>query len=76
MLALKLKGHYQYYGITGNSRSINRFKLEVMKAWWRWLCRRSQKSRISWEQFNRLLKRYPLPPPIAVHSKFRRVANP
>ena len=75
-LTLKLRGHYQYYGITGNSRAINHFRLEVMKAWWRWLCRRSQKSRISWEQFNRLLKRYPLPPPITVHSRLRRAAKP
>jgi len=31
---------------------------------------------LSWEGFNALLKRYPLPPPRVVHSVYRRSANP
>ena len=28
-----LRGHYACYGITGNSRSLHRFRTEVQRAW-------------------------------------------
>jgi group II intron reverse transcriptase/maturase len=67
-LARKLQGHYGYYGITGNSASLSRFSYWVRYAWWRWLGRRSQRGRMFWDTFKRLLQRYPLPPPKCVHS--------
>lgn len=67
-LAWKLRGHYGYYGITGNSYAIGRFRFWVCRAWRRWLNRRSQRARMSWDKFNRLLKAYPLPPARCVHS--------
>lgn len=75
-LAQKLRGHYGYYGITGNSWQIAKFRHEVDILWRKWLSRRSQKSRLNWETFNRLLKRYPLPPPIAIHSIYCNAAKP
>jgi group II intron reverse transcriptase/maturase len=66
-LAQKLRGHYSYYGITGNIRSLERCHRLVHRAWRKWLDRRSQKAKMSWEKFNRLLKRYPLPRPRIVH---------
>jgi group II intron reverse transcriptase/maturase len=69
-LWLKLKGHYGYYGITGNSFAIGRFRFWVSRVWHRWLSRRSQRARMSWDKFNRLLKVYPLPPARCVHSMF------
>jgi group II intron reverse transcriptase/maturase len=75
-LTQKLKGHYGYYGITGNSPWISKFSFEVTRLWRKWLSRRSQKSKIGWEQFNKLLKQFALPPPITVHSIYRHVANP
>jgi group II intron reverse transcriptase/maturase len=72
----KLKGHYGYFGITGNSYWIAKFRFEVGRLWHKWLGRRSQRARLNWEQFNRLLKKYPLPAPIAVHSVYRRAAKP
>ena len=71
-LWLKLKGHYGYYGITGNSYAIGRFRYWVGRAWRRWLNRRSQRARMSWDKFNRLLKVYPLPPARCVHSILAR----
>jgi group II intron reverse transcriptase/maturase len=62
MLGLKLRGHYAYYGVAGNSDSINRFLNEVKRLWKKWLCRRSQRAKMTWERFNQLLVRYPLPP--------------
>lgn len=61
-LAAKLRGHFNYYGIRGNSVSINRFAYEVRRIWKKWLGRRSQRAKMTWEKFNRLQQRYPLPP--------------
>jgi RNA-directed DNA polymerase len=76
MLVRKLKGHFAYYGITGNGRSLAHFRHQMMRAWCTWLRRRSQNAHLSWERFNRLLKRYPLPPVRVVHSVYRHAANP
>lgn len=56
----KLHGHYAYYGITGNMRSLQKFQHEVAAVWHKWLERRSQRGRMTWERFNLLLARYPL----------------
>ena len=71
-LSQKLHGHYGYYGITGNSVAIGRFRHEVCRAWQRWLNRRSQRARMVWDNFNKLLQRFPLPPPRCVHSVLAR----
>jgi group II intron reverse transcriptase/maturase len=67
-LSRKLKGHYGYYGITGNGRSLYRFYEQVRNAWQKWLDRRSRGHDMPWERFKRLLKRYPLPLPRIVHQ--------
>lgn len=64
----KMRGHYGYYGITGNLGALRRFALEVERAWWKWLSRRSQRSRMTLQRFVLLLERYPLPKPRIVHS--------
>jgi len=64
-------GHCRYYGITGNSVSIGRFRQEVQKAWRKWLNRRSQRAKMTWARFHRLSKRYPLPPARAYRSVCR-----
>jgi group II intron reverse transcriptase/maturase len=75
-LKRKLQGHYAYYGITGNSYALSRFTYEVMRAWRKWLNRRSQRRTMPWEKFNALLKRLPLPPVRCVHSVLCHAANP
>jgi RNA-directed DNA polymerase len=67
-LVAKLRGHYNYFGITGNSRALGRFLHEVKCAWRKWLHRRSNRAHMTWERFNLLLSRYPLPEPHIVHS--------
>jgi group II intron reverse transcriptase/maturase len=66
-LAEKLRGHYGYYGITGNSDAIRRFFRVVTEAWRKWLNRRSQNAKMTWERMQRLLERYPLPQPRVAH---------
>ena len=62
-LSAKLRGHFNYYGVRGNSRAIQRFAYEVRGLWKRWLSRRSQRARVTWEYMDRLHKKYRVPPP-------------
>jgi len=66
-LGRKLRGHYAYYGVTGNNRALSRLWYETTKIWRKWLCRRSQKGFVTWDRMLRLLERFPLPPPRIVH---------
>jgi group II intron reverse transcriptase/maturase len=61
MLGQKLRGHYAYYGITGNHRSLQHYRWQVERIWHKWLARRSW-ARMPWGRYQRLLIRYPLPP--------------
>ena len=67
-LALKLNGHYAYYGIIGNSRCLGNFRSQVRRVWRKWLMRRSRGQYMRWERFHQLLQRYPLPPARIVHA--------
>jgi RNA-directed DNA polymerase len=68
MLGQKLRGHFQYYGIRGNFRLLEEVRRYAEQAWRYWLSRRSSKSAIGWEQFQRLLQTYVLPTPKIVHN--------
>ncbi len=67
-LSQKVRGHYAYYGITGNARALTWFLCAVHRAWRKWLDRRNRQGEMTWDRFNRLLERYRLPPPRIVHS--------
>lgn len=67
-LCQKVRGHYAYYGITNNYRSLAKFLDAVEHAWRKWLDRRNSRREMKWERFSRLLERYPLPTPRIVHS--------
>ena len=71
----KLTGYFAYFGITGNSKSIGKYYYQVKVLWRKWLNRRSQRSCMDWEKFNKLLRHYPLPHPIARKSILRRAAK-
>ena len=75
-LVRKVRGHYGYFGITGNARSLSNFVRQVERRWRYWLARRGGRDRMPWERFSRLLKRYALPTPRIVHSFARRAAKP
>jgi RNA-directed DNA polymerase len=70
-LSRMLRGHDAYFGITGNSVSLQLLRVAFHEAWRVWLNRRSSNSSMDWETFNKLLKRYPLPGPRAIHSVLR-----
>jgi group II intron reverse transcriptase/maturase len=71
MLSKKLKGHYQYYGITGNFRSLATFLYWVTGLWHHWLNRRNRERAMTWARFYRVLERHPLTPPYIAHSALR-----
>jgi hypothetical protein len=71
-----LNGHYAYFGITNNAAALKRVRYVAERAWCKWLNRRSQRARMTWERFARLEKRYPLPPIRIVHSYAARPAKP
>jgi RNA-directed DNA polymerase len=62
-LTRKLLGHFGYFAVIGNLRSLRNFRHHVSGVWRKWLSRRSQRARMSWEVMTRLLQRYPLPQP-------------
>ena len=70
-LCVKVRGHYGYYGITGNIRSIRKFRYQVERSWRRWLDRRNSKRSFTWEKFKDFLVRFSLPIPKIVHSVFK-----
>jgi len=62
-LRAKLRGHFQYYGVSENTIGINRFYCFALRATRKWLNRRSQKGRMGWQRFMAYLDHYPLPTP-------------
>jgi group II intron reverse transcriptase/maturase len=68
----KVRGHYAYYGVTGNSAALSRFRWEVERRWRKWLNRRNRERSLTWEVFVRLLQRYPLAPVRTSRSTYTR----
>lgn len=69
ILCAKLRGHYQYYGVRCNMRSLEKFLQHTRYCWRRWLGRRHRNGFIEWEKFQEKIEKYfPLPFPKIVHS--------
>jgi len=62
-LTRKLVGHYNYFGVNWNLEALENLRYRVIRAWQKWLNRRSQRARMNWKRFNELLARFPLPVP-------------
>jgi RNA-directed DNA polymerase len=75
-LSQKLQGHDAYYGLTGNSRMLDRLRRVVERVWRLWLSRRGSGPPMAWDRFKQLLGRYPLPAARIVHSVYGRAATP
>lgn len=67
-LRAKLTGHFRYYGVSGNFRSMARYRWEAVRLIMKWLNRRSQKKSFNWETFRRYMEKYPLPKPAIYHN--------
>jgi len=74
LLNAKLRGHYYFFGVSGNYRSIRMYRFHVGRIWKKWLSRRSN-HRISWDRFNILFNStFILEKPKIYHSIY--AANP
>jgi group II intron reverse transcriptase/maturase len=62
-LSSRLQGHYNYFGVNGNLRKLACLLHHARRAWYKWLRRRSQRARLTWERFQDLLRAFPLPRP-------------
>lgn len=62
-LKRRLVGHYNYFAVNGNSRSLAKLYHQAQRAWHKWLCRRSQRAYLNWDRFVDMLRVYPLPRP-------------
>ncbi|MGE5787673.1 MAG: group II intron reverse transcriptase/maturase, partial [Myxococcales bacterium] len=60
MLSKKLNGHYNYFGVGGNSRSLASLSHQVEQTWRKWLRRRSQRTKLTWQRFEAFLTAFPL----------------
>ena len=69
-LAAKLRGHFHYYGVSGNYGGISHFYQLTIRLIFKWLNRRSQKGSYNWEQFRTYLLRHPLPKPRICHKLY------
>ncbi len=72
-LRRKLQGYYNYYGVKGNSESLNEYYQEAMGILMKWLNRRSQKKSMKWKGFKESLDHHRIPRPrIEERSRGRR----
>jgi hypothetical protein len=70
-LRRRVQGHFNYFGVDGNIRSLSTMLHHVRRAWHKWLNRRSQRARLTWERFTDLLGDFPLPTPRVVVNIWR-----
>lgn len=69
----KLRGHYQYYGVTDNTKMVKSFQNIAKWLLFKWLNRRSQKRSYNADTFyNGLLKTFPILEPSIKISLFYR----
>lgn len=69
----KIRGHYQYYGVTDNTRGVKSYQTVVKWQLFKWLNRRSQRRSYTLDTFfNGLLKTFPLLEPTIKVSLFYR----
>jgi group II intron reverse transcriptase/maturase len=67
-LSRRLRGHYQYFGVNGNTQSIRKIRYQTQRVWFKWLQRRSQHGRrLTWKRFGAYLlgaylRAHPFPP--------------
>jgi len=68
-----LTGHYHYYGVTDNTKSLERFRHMVVGLLFKWINRRSQRRSYNWDGFNNgLLVTFPIVQPKIYVSLFYR----
>jgi group II intron reverse transcriptase/maturase len=68
----KLLGHWNYYGVHCNSKSLWEFYNQACRIVFKWLNRRSQRRSYSWDRFKRMLARCDIPKPRITEPAVKR----
>jgi RNA-directed DNA polymerase len=64
-----LQGHIQYFGVSGNSRSLQQYVYHAGRLLFKWLNRRSQRRSVAWDRFNQVVVPH-LPRPRIIHNLY------
>jgi hypothetical protein len=64
-----LQGHIQYFGVSGNSRSLQQYVYQAGRLLFKWLNRRSQRRSVAWDRFNQVVVPH-LPRPRIIHDLY------
>jgi RNA-directed DNA polymerase len=64
-----LLGHIQYYGVSGNIRSLGQYVDHAGRLLFKWLNRRSQRRSLAWDRFNEFIVPF-LPRPRIIHHLY------
>ena len=59
----KLRGYWNYYGVSGNSKMLGNYYYEVLRILFKWLNRRSQRKSCNWQGFSEMVKHFKVPGP-------------
>lgn len=70
-LNIKLQGTFRYYGVSDNYKWMKNFRKYVIYELHEQICRRSQKGKINWERFNKILEYNPIVEPKIYHSMWQ-----
>jgi RNA-directed DNA polymerase len=70
LFCAKLRGHYQYYGVSYNLDHLKQFLHKSLRIMFKWLNRRSQRRSFTWEKFQLFIAGHPLPPMKICHKLF------
>ncbi len=64
---LHLRGHIQYFGVRGNSRSVRTYVFHVERLLFKWINQRSQRPSFNWPQYHDWIRNW-FPRPRIVHA--------
>ena len=66
-LSQMMRGHFGYYGVSGNTRRLQWYAHQLVRIWKAWLSRRDNKGAFCWRQVRALLQRLPFPAARVIH---------
>ena len=70
-----LRGHYNYFGVHGNSLSLNAFYFHAVRTLMKFLNRRSQRKSYNWVGFKQLMEQFGIAKPHIVGRPKRALAK-
>jgi RNA-directed DNA polymerase len=66
-LSRLLKGHFAYFGLSGNYKQLANLRYQAERSWRKWLSRRSAERSMPWATFQKILACFPMPRPTIRH---------